>query len=134
NNDLSRGDVSFVNDRNIRMEVPSGNTMTKDLADAYLCADGRPIAGNPLFKGYTNLSIEKQNRDPRFSQTIATPEDIWKIFADGTKQSWNDAYARLNSIADFNAPTGYIIQKGYNPTMIYHVQQYEQTPSILYRY
>ena len=32
------------------------------------------------------------------------------------------------------APTGYVIQKGYNPDMQYHVQQYEETPSILYRY
>src|SRR5690606_866739 len=32
------------------------------------------------------------------------------------------------------APTGYVIQKGYNPNMEYHVQQYEETPSILYRY
>src|SRR5690606_20259858 len=35
---------------------------------------------------------------------------------------------------DYNAPTGYLIVKGYNPNMIYHVQQFEETPSILYRY
>ncbi|GAA4446098.1 RagB/SusD family nutrient uptake outer membrane protein [Ravibacter arvi] len=133
-NDLSRGDVDFVNDRNIRMEAPLGRSITKTLADAYLCTDGRPIAASPLFGGYENIRKEVINRDPRFSQTIAPPEDVWKIFADGKTQYWEEAYARLNSTADYNSPGGYIIQKGYNPNMVYHVQQYEETPSILYRY
>ncbi len=133
-NNLSRGDVDFVNDRNIRMEAPLGRSITKTLADTYLCIDGKPITGNPLFEGHTNLAAEIRNRDPRFSQTIATPDDVWKIFSDGTMQYWRDAYSRLNSTADYNSPGGYIIQKGYNPNMIYHVQQYEETPSILYRY
>lgn len=133
-NDLSRGDVDFVNDRNIRMEAPLGRSITKTLADAYLCTDGKPIAASPLFGGYENIRKEVINRDPRFSQTIAPPEDVWKIFADGKIQYWEEAYARLNSTADYNSPGGYIIQKGYNPNMVYHVQQYEETPSILYRY
>ncbi len=134
NNDLTRGDVDFVNDRNIRMETPSGNTLTKELADAYLCTDGKAISQSPLFMGYSDLTKEIQNRDPRFAQTIAPPAETWKIFANGTSQTWKDAYDRLNSTADFNAPTGYIIQKGYNPNMVYHVQQYEQSPAIIYRY
>lgn len=133
-NNLTRGELAFVNDRNIRLETPSGNGITKALADAYLCTDGNPITGNPLFSGYSNLTNEIKNRDPRFHQTVATPADVWKIFNDGTRQTWKDAYDRLNSTADFNAPTGYIIQKGYNPNMVYHVQQYELTPAIHYRY
>lgn len=134
NNDLSRGDVDFVNDRNIRMETPSGNTITKELADAYLCTDGKPISQNALFKGYDDLNKEIQNRDPRFAQTISPPVEIWKIFANGTHQTWKDVYDRLNTTADFNAPSGYLIQKGYNPNMVYHVQQYEQSPAVIYRY
>lgn len=134
NNELSRGDGDFTNDRNFRMETPTGHTITKELADSYLCSDGNPITNNPLFQGYATLSHEKQNRDPRFFQTIAIPDDIWKIYEDGTIKYWSEAYSKLNTLADYNAPSGYIVRKGYNPHMIYHVQQYEESPSILYRY
>ena len=134
NNELSRGDVSFTNDRNFRMETPSGNTFTKQMADSYLCSDGKPITGNSLFKGYTTLNDEMQNRDPRFSQTIAASNDVWKIYTDGTIKYWSEVYKKLNTSADYNAPGGYIVLKGYNLHMIYHVQQYEESPAIIYRY
>lgn len=133
-NELSRGNSSFTNDRNFRMETPTNKTMTKQMMDLYLCSDGKPIAGNPLFQGHNNISSEAENRDPRFRQTIATPDQVWKILADGSTQNWSQVYNRLNSTSDYMAPTGYVIQKGYNPDMQYHVQQYEETPSILYRY
>jgi len=133
-NELTRGESGFTNDRNFRMETPTSRTITKQLADAYLCINGRPISGNPLFKGHTTLSEEAENRDPRFYQTIATPDDTWKIHEDGRVEYWSGAYNRLNSSADYNAPSGYIIQKGYNPNMIYHVQQYEESPGMIYRY
>jgi hypothetical protein len=133
-NELTRGDQSFTNDRNFRMETPMGRTITKQLADAYLCVDGRPISASPLFGGYGTLPEEAKNRDPRFYQTIATPEEVWKIFEDGNIQYWSEAYTQLNSTGDFNAPSGYIIQKGYNPHMRYHVQQYEESPGMVYRY
>lgn len=133
-NELSRGNSSFTNDRNFRMETPTNKTMTKQMMDLYLCIDGKPIAGNPLFQGHDNLSDEAENRDPRFKQTIATPDQVWKILTNGTTQNWSQVYNRLNSTSDYMAPTGYVIQKGYNPDMQYHVQQYEETPSILYRY
>lgn len=134
NNELTRGDKDFGNDRNFRMENPTGHSITKQLADAYLCTDGKPISGNPLFRGHAALTEEMQNRDPRFYQTIATPADIWKIHEDGTVEYWNEVYDRLNTSTNFNSPGGYIVLKGYNPNLIYHVQQYEETPSILYRY
>lgn len=134
NNELSRGDSDFTNDRNFRMETPTGHTITRQLADSYLCTNGKPITNNPLFQGYTTLNDEKQNRDPRFYQTIAIPEDIWKIYDDGTVKYWREAYEKLNTSADYNAPSGYIIHKGYNPRLVYHTQQYEESPSILYRY
>lgn len=133
-NELSRGNNNFTNDRNFRMETPTSKTMTKEMVDSYLCTDGKPISGNPLFQGYTTLDQEVQNRDPRFKQTIATRDQVWKILTNGTTQTWQEVYSKLNSSADYNAPTGYIIQKGYNPDVRFHVQQYEETPSILYRY
>lgn len=133
-NELSRGDRDFTNDRNFRMETPTNKTMTKQMMDLYLDADGNPIATSSLFQGYSNISEESENRDPRFRQTIATPDQVWKIFDDGSTQNWSEVYNRLNSTSDYMAPTGYVIQKGYNPNMQYHVQQFEETPSILYRY
>lgn len=132
-NDLTKGDINFVNDRNIRMETPVGNTITKQLADSYLAIDGKPITNNPNFQGYTTLKTEGQNRDPRFFQTIASPDDVWKN-TNGVLKYWSEVYSKLNTSTDYNAPTGYLILKGYNPNTLYHVQQYEETPSIIYRY
>lgn len=133
-NQLSRGDGSFTNDRNFRMSQPLGKSLTKELVDSYLCSDGKPITGNPLFQGYADISQELTHRDPRLRQTVATPDQIWKIAANGTTQQWSEIYNSLNTKTDLNAPTGYVIQKGYDPQVIYHVQQYEETPSILFRY
>lgn len=133
-NDLSRGDTDFTNDRNFRMSQPLGRSMTKEAVDQYLMTDGKPITGNSLFGGYNTITQEFQNRDARLKQTIATPAQVWKIAANGTTQNWSVVYNTLNTKTDLNAPTGYIIQKGYDPHVIYHVQQYEETPSILFRY
>ncbi|HEY0769327.1 MAG TPA: RagB/SusD family nutrient uptake outer membrane protein, partial [Sphingobacteriaceae bacterium] len=133
-NDLTRGSSAFVNDRNFRMETPAGNTITKQLADSYLVIDGKPISNNPNFKGYATLKLEGENRDPRFFQTIASPDDVWKITAGTPNKLWKEVYDKLNTNGDHNAPTGYLVLKGYNPNMIYHVQQFEETPSIIYRY
>ena len=133
-NDLSRGNSAFTNDRNFRMETPSGNTITKQLADSYLLNDGTPITNNPNFKGYSTLKTEGEGRDPRFFQTIASPDDVWKISAGTAPKYWSEVYDKLNTSADYNAPTGYLVLKGYNPNLLYHVQQYEETPSIIYRY
>src|SRR5699024_9362028 len=118
---------------NYRMETPSGHGVTKQLADAYLCADGNPISASPLFQGYESLSIEKENRDPRFYQTIATPDAEWKIYED-TTQYWEELYSQLNTSSDYRSPTGYILKKGYDPRMEYHTPQFEESPSIIYRY
>lgn len=133
-NNLSRGDGAFTNDRNFRMSQPLGRSISKSVIDDYLCIDGRAIAGNPLFQGYTTLVKEMENRDPRFRQTVASPDQVWKIQGDGDVEKWSSVFSRLNNNADLNAPTGYIIQKGYDPQVIYHVQQYGEEPSILFRY
>lgn len=134
NNDLSRGSSAFTNDRNHRMEFPNNNSITKQLADAYLCSDGLPISLSPLFEGHESLRDEMKNRDPRFFQNIATPDEVWRIQKDGRVEYWGQVYDNLNSNAAHNSPGGYINIKGYNPDMNYHVQQYEESPGIIYRY
>lgn len=133
-NDLSRGNSAFTNDRNFRMSQPLGKSLSKQMVDSYLCTDGKAIDGNPLFQGYSDIAHEFTNRDPRLRQTVATRDQVWKIAKDGTTQNWSEIYNTLNTKTDLNAPTGYVIQKGYDPQVIYHVQQYEETPSILFRY
>ncbi|PRD56591.1 RagB/SusD family nutrient uptake outer membrane protein [Sphingobacterium gobiense] len=133
-NNLSRGNSSFTNDRNFRMSQPLGRSISKSVIDDYLCTDGRAIGGNPLFQGHTTIVQEMENRDPRFRQTVASPDQVWKIQAHGNVENWSSVFARMNANADLNAPTGYMIQKGYDPQVIYHVQQYGEEPSILFRY
>jgi hypothetical protein len=134
NNELSRGSSDFTNDRNHRMEFPNNNSITKQLADSYLCIDGLPISISPLFEGHESLRDEMKNRDPRFCQNIATHNEIQRIHKDGTIDYWGNVYDNLNSSAYHNSPGGYINIKGYNPDMNYHVQQYEESPGMIYRY
>ncbi|MBL7736687.1 MAG: RagB/SusD family nutrient uptake outer membrane protein [Chitinophagaceae bacterium] len=117
-----------------RFETPQGYGMTKGLADSYLCSDGKPIAGNALFQGYDNILTETTNRDPRFSQTVFTPDVAWKINTNGTTQYWQEAYDLLYSNGTFSPATGYVRRKDYNPIMAYHHLNFEETPSIQYRY
>jgi len=133
-NDLTRGERGFTHDINFRMERPVGHTITKSLADAYLCNDGKPISVSSKFSGYAKLADEKKNRDPRFYQTIATPGAIWKIHENGSTENWSEVYDRLNSSNDYQAPSGYVIMKGYNPHMEFHIQQYGEKGLIIYRY
>jgi hypothetical protein len=46
---------------------------TKKLADSYLCSDGLPIEKSPLFKGYSTVTSEYENRDPRMAMTLIVP-------------------------------------------------------------
>ena len=134
NNDLSRGDGAFVNNRNHNMEYPNNTSITKQLADSYLCIDGLPISKSPMFEGHESIKDEMKNRDPRFSQNIATHDQIQRIHKDGTIDYWGTVYDNLNTNAYHTCPGGYINIKGYNPDMNYHVQQYEESPGMIFRY
>lgn len=134
NNEITQGDRNFSNDRNHRMEYPNNNSITKQLADSYLCSDGLPISISPLFEGHSSLRDEMKNRDPRFFQNIATHDEIHTIDTDGSITYWGDVYNKLNTDAYHNSPAGYINIKGYNPDKRFHVQQYEESPGLIYRY
>jgi len=135
NNILGKGESAFRNQPNFAGEWPYDHCYTKELADSYLCTDGDPISVSPLFQGHDSLAIEMQNRDPRFYQTFASPDVPWFIFENGNKRFWGElVYDKLNTSAQYNAPTGYVNRKGYNPIATYHVAQYEETPGLIYRY
>lgn len=134
-NELGKGDAAFRRQPNYMQQYPYEHSLTKQLADSYLADDGKPIAVSPRFNGYTTLEDEMQNRDPRFFQTIATPDAIWRLREDGTMDYYSALYNKLNDGGvQYFAPAGYIIRKGYNARVIYHVPQYEETPGIVYRY
>ena len=134
-NDLGRGESAFTNDRLLRMRFPTNNAITKQLADSYLCDDGLPISLSPKFMGHESLSDEMQNRDPRFFHTIANRDEP-RLIQDGVVTSYwgTDVYDKLNTTADLNSLAGYINIKGYNPNASYHLNQYEESPQIIYRY
>ncbi len=133
-NSLGKGEGIFTRDRNYRQRTPNEHSHTKELADAYLCMDGNPISGNALFKGYTNIGLEMQNRDPRFFQTFGMPGSPWVITSGGDVTNYDALYAMLNQGLEQYAPSGYVLRKGYDNRQIYHIPQYEETPGIIYRY
>jgi hypothetical protein len=134
NNELGKGQVEFRREPNYMQQHPYETSLTKGVADSYLCTDGDPITVSPLFQGFASLSDEMQNRDPRFFQTISTPDKVWRQYEDGTVDYFRDLYDKLNSGVQYNSPCGYLLRKGYNSRVIYHVPQYEETPGIIYRY
>lgn len=125
--------LNINNNKNYLLEYPSNKSVTKGLADSYLCNDGKPIAISPLFKNHATLPDEMQNRDSRFTQTIFTPDAPWMVEATDTTW-WNEVYENINTATKFYAPSGYVIRKGYDPVMDFHSLNYEETPSIHYRY
>lgn len=45
----------------------------RKMMDMYLCSDGLPVQLSPLFKGYSTMTSEYENRDLRLSGMIKTP-------------------------------------------------------------
>ena len=133
-NELGKGEVAFRRNRNYYQRDPTEHSQTKELTDSYLCTDGKPISVSPLFKGFTNIGYEMQNRDPRFIQTFGMPGQTWITAADGTITTYDALYAILNTGILNYSPSGYILRKGYDSREIYQIPQYEETPAIVYRY
>jgi len=126
--------LGIINYRMVLGAWPRGQGITKGLADSYLCTDGLPIALSPLFQGHNTLQEVSQNRDPRFKQTIFTPDAPYafggEVFAD-----WNEGmFSKLFETPDFSSPTCYIMRKG--TTVDLSKQNYggEDEPIILFDY
>lgn len=117
-----------------RLEAPAGYGLTREMADSYLCTDGKPIAVSSLFKGYSSLQIEAEDRDPRFRQTIFTNDAPWLIEQSGNVRNWDEVYNQLYTNTTNSSATGYVRRKDYNPYTIYHHLNFEETPSIQFRY
>jgi hypothetical protein len=88
--------------------------ITKTFADSYLCNDGLPISVSPLFLGYDSLSLEAQNRDPRFAQTIFLPGDLRSINRPENTPDLVFDKPPLDQVGQWRATTGYCLYKGVN--------------------
>ena len=103
--------IKNVLTQNLTRELgESGTGFSKNFVRSFLCTDGLPTAVSPLYKGDDSLDAEATNRDPRFSQLIATRGFVLQNNADGTKNIFT-----LPQIGTATAPTGYMIIKGLSP-------------------
>jgi hypothetical protein len=82
--------------------------VTKDLADDYLCTDGKPVS---LSAVYSDNTIEEvfDNRDPRLGQTAIDPRRENEMFGTGAGD-----FPRLPGMATRQSPTGYHYVKNFN--------------------
>ncbi|TKG93650.1 RagB/SusD family nutrient uptake outer membrane protein [Puteibacter caeruleilacunae] len=53
---------------------------TRSLVDSYLCTDGLPIDQSSEFQGYSTMTSEFENRDPRLEQTVRKPGVEYPFF------------------------------------------------------
>lgn len=93
-----------------RQLTESSTGFSKNFVRSFLCTDGRPTALSPLYKGDDSLDAEATNRDPRFTQLIATRGLVLQNNADGTQNVFT-----LPAIGTSAAPTGYMIIKCLSP-------------------
>jgi hypothetical protein len=108
---LPQVNIKDVLMQNLTRELgESGTGWSKNFVRSFLCADGLPTALSPLYKGDDSLDAEAANRDPRFSQLIATRGFVLENNADGTKNIFT-----LPQIGTSTAPTGYMIIKCLSP-------------------
>lgn len=90
---------------NITHTWPAG--MTRKLSDMYLCTDGLPVHISPLFKGYTTMNAELENRDYRFKacnvpyMEYAWGNGMYKTGADYTVDIYTLAKATYQNIPNF---------------------------------
>lgn len=84
---------------------------TKNLADMYLATDGLPIQKSSLFQGYSTLTSEFQNRDPRMAMTFIVPGTTI-FFEGGLMQPTYPGFSGTNA-----THTGYMLRKFLDETI-----------------
>lgn len=88
----------------------SGTGFSKNFARSFLSKDGLPVALSPLYQGDDSLAAEAANRDPRFSQIIATRGFVFTVNTDGSKD-----IISLPRIGTSVTSTGYQVAKFRSP-------------------
>lgn len=82
--------------------------VTRKLANMYLCSNGLPIdkAGN-LFKGYTGVTTEFENRDNRMTTTLLQHEEKYWNNTGKWRTSWTDEDLNNALTLDVRSNSGY---------------------------
>lgn len=110
----------------------AGRGITKNLIDSYLCTDGKPITGNPLYQGDATLQDVVTNRDPRLNQTIYVDDGKHYLWYTPLTMFTIPTFAETAN--DQKSATGYQMYKGH--TADYSENQLAQSTSgcIYFRY
>ena len=106
---------------------------TRGLVDAFPCKDGLPIYASPLYKGDTELSLVRQNRDPRLYVLLKEPGQKNILVQDGVGDHGvpvEPVPAILESNVENNYSTGYSLRKGnyYGSSMAGNGNNYTACP------
>jgi hypothetical protein len=91
----------------------SNTGVSKQLVDAYLCTDGKPISISPLYKGDDSITSAVTNRDPRLAQTILVRGYPRQILNGDTTVKFSEP--DINKPGGQKSTTGYMIFKGLAP-------------------
>lgn len=93
-------------------QTGAGTGVTKSLVDSYLAIDGQPISVSPLYNSSHESSLTTiiKDRDPRLSQTIATPGDLLTVNSSVPDEIFQFPTFRGNN--EITNTTGYQIYKG----------------------
>lgn len=121
---------------NIVVYAQKGNRgcgATRGLVDAFPCKDGLPIYASPLYKGDTELSLVRENRDPRLFVLLKEPGQKNILVQDGvgTHGVPVEPYpAILVSDIENVYSTGYALRKGnyYGSSMAGNGDNYTACP------
>jgi len=106
---LARRYIKDVNMQSTTRDISNvWPALSKNFVRSFLCTDGLPTSVSTLYKGDDSLDQEKLNRDPRFTQIIATRGFSFKNNTDGSKDLMT--LPRIPSIV-----TGYGAIKAYSP-------------------
>jgi starch-binding outer membrane protein, SusD/RagB family len=85
--------------------------VTRNLVDAYLCTDGKPISSSSVFLGKDSIQEEFQNRDPRLRQTVANFGEY--VNGLGVMGANNAPKPNIQGLSGNKCPTGYRLAKWF---------------------
>jgi starch-binding outer membrane protein, SusD/RagB family len=85
---------------------------TRSLVDEYLCKDGLPISGSPLFLGKDSIQSEFIDRDPRLAQTIAN-FGTYNLAVGISMGADNAPKPNIPGLSGNKCPTGYRVCKWF---------------------
>lgn len=83
---------------------------TKNMADLYLADDGLPISVSDRFQGYSTMTSEFENRDPRMSMTFIVPGST-ALIEGGVWAEQKPGFLGSNA-----THTGYMLRKFWDET------------------